>query len=168
MIKELNLNCPYKVYEDSEKNIYYFYTLTKVRYIAYFTDADEYFPDFYLKNNIYTFGFEPEKNKGKSNRILADNNIKLTLISIIQNFFKNSNNVLTFVADISDLKQKARNRLFEIWKNQYDIKEQFEKYDIEIETDDESYYSSMLINRNNMHKSEYKKAFLQTTEELKK
>ena len=57
MIKELNLNCPYKVYEDSEKNIYYFYTLTKVRYIAYFTDADEYFPDFYLKNNIYTFSF---------------------------------------------------------------------------------------------------------------
>lgn len=99
---------------------------------------------------------------------MVDNNIKLTLISIIQRFFENKNHVLTFVADISDLKQKARNRLFEIWKNEYDLNEEFEKYDIEIKTDDESYYSSMVIHKDNIHKVEYKKSFLQTTDELSK
>jgi hypothetical protein len=168
MIKELNLDCPYKVFYDSDDSIYFFDTNSGVRYIAYFTDADEYFEEFHLRNNIFTFGFEPKKTTGLSNKILGDNDIKLTLITIIKTFFLNKNNVLTFVADISGFKQKARNRLFELWKYEYDINVEFEIYDVEIKTDDETYYSSMLIHKDNVHKSEYKKAFLLTTDGLNK
>ncbi len=167
MTKELNLNCPYKVYKNLNNKTYFFDTKSGVRYVAYFTDADEYFDDFHLRNNIFTFGFEPKKtNLSKS--ALGDSDIKLTLTAIIKAFFTDKNNVLTFVADISDLKQKARNRLFEIWKNEYDVNMEYEKYDVEIKTDDETYYSSMLIHKHNTHKLEYKEAFLLSTGELNK
>ena len=167
MIEELNLKCPYKVYKDLENNIYFFDTKNGVRYISYFTDADDFFDDFHLRDNIYTFGFE-RKNNIKYSKVLGDKSVRLTLIAILKAFFINKNNVLTFVADISDLKQKARNRLFDIWKKEYDAEKEFEKYDVEIETDCEIYYSSMIIHKNNIHKSEYIKAFLLTAENLNK
>lgn len=168
MIKELNLECPYKVFKDTENNVYFFDTDLDIRYIVYFTDANEYFENFHLRNNIYTFGFEPQDKVHSTKRTIRDNKIKLTLIAIIKRFFINTNNVLTFVADISDLKQKARNRLFDIWKNQHDVNQEFDKYDVEINTGEETYYSSMIIHKDNIHRSEYKKAFLLSTEELNK
>ena len=168
MIKELNLKCPYKVYEDIENSSYFFYTISKQKYIVYFTDANEYFNDFHLKNNIFSFGFEPQNSTVGYTKTYSDKNIKLTIFAIIRLFFKNENHVLTFVADISDLKQHARNRLFNMWKNENDIEGNFEKYDVEIETEDEVYYTSMILHSNNIHKTEYKQAFFDTTNELNK
>ena len=168
MIVELNLNSPYKVYKDSDKNIYFFYTISGTKYIAYFTDANELFESFHLKDNIFQFGFEPVNMDKTPHASFGDNNIHLTIIALIKKFFTNKNNVLTFVADISDLKQKARNRLFQIWKQKYDVNMDFEKYDIEIETEEEIYYSSMIIHKDNIHKNEYRQAFLLTSEELNK
>lgn len=168
MIKELNLNCPYKVYEESNTKTYYFDTNSGIRYVSYFTDANEYFVDFHLRHNIFTFGFEPKKNANSIIKKFEDVNIRLTLIAILEKFFENKSNVLTFVSDISDFKQKARNRLFEIWKNEFDTKNEFEKYDVEIETSEETYYSSMLIHKDNIHKLEYKSAFLMTTNDYNK
>ena len=167
MIKELNLNSPYKVYKNLSDNIYFFDTESKIRYIAYFTDADEYFNDNYLKNNIFSFGFEPQ-NQSVTYKNLFDSKIKLTIVAILKNFFLNQNNVLTFVTDISDLRQKARSRLFEIWKNEFDLNDDFDKFDLEIISEDETYYSSMIVHKNNINREKYKESFLKSVNDLSK
>ena len=166
MSKELNLNSPYKVFFNSDNNYYYFVTQTGIKYIAYFTDADEYFEDFDLKDYIYIFGFE--RQKSDNNEIIDDKNIKATLIAIIKCFFNNEQNVLIFVADISDSKHKARHRLFNLWKNEFDYNSNFEKYDVEILTEGETFYASMLISKNNSYKKVYREHFFDESIALNK
>ena len=166
MNKELNLNSPYKVFFNSDYNYFYFVTQTGIKYITYFTDADEYFKDFNLKDNIYIFGFE--RQQIDKNGVNDDNYIKATLITIIKWFFKNEQNVLVFVADVSDLKHKARHRLFNSWKKEFDYDSNFEKYDVEILTEGETFYASMLITKNNPYKNIYRKHFFDESVALNK
>jgi len=166
MKKVLNLNSPYRVFKDENTLTYFFTTKFNITYRVYFTDANEYFTNFNLTENIFLFGFEYLQNN-ISNK-LEDINIRLTLIAIINRFFENKSNVLVFVADISDFRHKARNRLFNKWKQEFDVNDFIEKYDIEIETEGETFFSSMLIRKDNIHKDEYKKAFLLIPESLSK
>ena len=124
MIEELNLDSPYKIFKDNEQGFYFFITKLKVKYIFYLTDASSRFENFHLSNNIFEFGFEPEK----TNKIpkTTDKKIRLTLIVFLKAFFIDKNNVLMFVADVSEFKQHARNRLFQIWKDLYDTQNEFE------------------------------------------
>ena len=126
MIKALNLNSPYKVFLNSDNHTYHFVTQNGIKYITYFTDADEYFDNFELKSNIYVFVFDRSRVNENSN--VYDESIKVTIIAIIKNFFKNKQNVLIFVADINEDKHRARHRLFNNWKNEFDNLSEFEKY----------------------------------------
>lgn len=168
MTKELNLECPYNVFRDKDTQTYFFHTKSNIKYIAYFTDASDYFLNFHLRHNIYMFGFEPEGLSIYDKRKLSNNNIHLTIVAILESFFDSKENVLTFVADISDSKHKARNRLFESWKKEYDFENKFDKYDIEIVGDEDIYFSSMIISKDNIHRLEYKEAFTMSSEEYLK
>ncbi len=166
MIKALNLNSPYKVFLNSDNHTYHFVTQNGIKYITYFTDADEYFDNFELKSNIYVFGFDRSRVNENSN--VYDESIKVTIIAIIKNFFKNKQNVLIFVADINEDKHRARHRLFNNWKNEFDNLSEFEKYDVEIVTEGEIFYASMIIDKNNPNKSDYKKHFFDESSNLNK
>ena len=80
------------------------------------------------------FGFESTK---KDLKVKRDNRIKETILAFVLLLMNDESRVLTFVADISDSKQRARNRLFNQWKNENDFDGIFEKYDVEIESDDQ-------------------------------
>jgi len=168
MIEELSLECPYKIFKDTVNNIYFFETQKQVRYTLYLSDASDYFIDFHLVRNVFLFGFEPTGQSLISKKMSRDSRIKETILAFVQLLMNDDNRVLTFVADISDSKQKARSRLFNQWKNENDFDGIFDKYDVEIESDEQTYYSTMIIRKNNIHKSEYKKAFLLTADDLTK
>lgn len=112
------------------------------------------------------FGFEPYNNKTpKDNK---DTKIRRTLIAFLSVFFADKNKVLLFSADITDFKQQVRSRLFENWKNKYDKEGKLNKYNVEIASDEEIYFSSLIVHKENVHKKEYKEAFFLSATNLTK
>ncbi len=159
MKEELSLKSPYKIfYEEGE---YYFFTSSGIKYILYFKDVS-YFGISYLDQNILEFGFKPEYERGRN-----DKNIRLTVFSFIEHYFlKNKNNVLFFITDSLDNKQKARKRLFDKWINESkNIK--LLKYDINLKTEDMVYYGSLILSENNIYRQEYEQRINETLEIFK-
>lgn len=50
---------------------------------------------------------------------MSDPKFKATLIAIVEEFFRQNNDVMLYVTETKDLKQASRNRLFVRWFNTY-------------------------------------------------
>ncbi len=159
MEKVLNSLCPYKVHKD-ECGLF-FYNNEGIKYFVSFTDNSRSFFDKALHSKIFDFGFEPEQ------KTKFDKRVRDTLITILVDFFsKDKERVITFTTDGSDRKQLARKRLFNFWKQRYGA--DFFKYDIELKTENDNYYSSLILHKDNKSKEIYHNSFFNIEKELSK
>ncbi len=159
MEKVLDSLCPYKVYRD-ECGLF-FYNKEDIKYVVSFTDNSRSFFDDTLHSKIFDFGFEPEQ------KTKFDKRVRDTLITILIDFFsKDEERVITFTTDGSDRKQLARKRLFNFWSQKYGSN--FLKYDIELKTEDDNYYSSLILHENNKSKEVYYNSFFNIEKDLSK
>ena len=97
---------PYKI-QKADDATYYFETSYGLKYKAYFI---EYPADTY---ELYSFSFEKEES-----RAFYDPRIKDTIITVLENFFESKNSILGYTCDVTDGREMARKRLFDLWFKQ--------------------------------------------------
>lgn len=143
MKEKLNCLPPYKI-ERNKDFIYSFVTDGGIKYIALFVSCKSYDDNFI---DTYSFNFEPEDRNRKS---VYDPRIKETIISIIEEFFRNNHNSMICVCESIDGKELCRNRLFNRWGDEY--RERFyyiHKEDIQFDGEFYDLYASLLIHKEN-------------------
>ena len=110
-IDKINAKSPYKVTQIPGVNFVSFLTDYGVQYAAGFDKDDTTMPI----AETYQFSIINGNNK-KSPR---DPKVRETIISIIEDFFVENQEVMLYVCETGDGKQSMRNRLFEYWFNHY-------------------------------------------------
>ena len=124
---ESNSLLPYKIAEEADLT-YSFTTRHGITYHTYFLDYSCYHPAF---ANVYTFNIEPEEDTPHP----MDRRIALTIIHILQQFFRHNENAMIMICDNLDGKEKKREMLFSRWFMQYNDGS-IQKYDASSATDD--------------------------------
>lgn len=105
-------------------------------------------------------------NKDGSKNTLSKE-IYQTVVVIIEEFFKENDNAILYICDISDNRQTARDRLFSIWFNSYEKKEDFTLERTSVDFDGTKYHAAMLISNSNPHYKEFLNAFNDFTMKFK-
>lgn len=80
------------------------------------------------------------------NSIRSSNDVKMgaTIAAILESYFiAHPNYILTYVCDIKDSQQSARNRLFNRWFHKY-AKGEYVKYDWTLTTEGDCFFASMV------------------------
>jgi len=134
------LSTPYKYLFDGEG--FSFVTDFGVEYNCYFVEYGFLLEAEDLKHiKILSFNIEPIYRSLKPN---LDPKVKETVKEIITEFFKTPEDVLIFICDSVDQRQKSRARKFDAWFNQSEnIK--IEKYDFKTVSDGVEILNSLLI-----------------------
>lgn len=96
-------------------------------------------------DNVYQFFIAP-KNSSEQPK---DDKIQSTIVSIIEDFFKNNDVLLDYICDTSDGRQALRNRLFSHWFALYPRRKYFTLRSISVYYEDISFYASVLIKNDN-------------------
>lgn len=115
-VQYINNKAPYKVNYASNRAFVTFVTEYDVQYFVGFE-----YDDTSLSFDSYQLVIINTNNK-KSPR---DIKVKETIIAIIESFFEDNTNVLLYICETGDRKQKMRSRLFEYWFASYMNKELF-------------------------------------------
>lgn len=130
MKEELNLPTPYKVFKvtaDSE-TFYQFTTQNDTVYDVIFISCESYFPNIEVcKDRVFMLNFDIKKEVAEKRAY--DGNIEITVAGIIISFFENVENVMLFVCDSTDSKQRHRKITFNRWYNNYKEKLNIVKID---------------------------------------
>ena len=87
-----------------------------------------------------------------------DRRIALTIIHILQQFFRHNENAMIMICDNLDGKEKKREMLFSRWFMQYNDGN-IQKYDASSATDDYMLYVSLYIHRDNPNARQLVAAF---------
>ncbi len=159
----------YPVTVNEEGNEYSFTTSLGFQYSVYFLPVKEdYFSDYpEMPDDIFLFGFS--LLNGIDEQRVFDENIAKTICSILMEFFSNHENVIIFICDSTDKRERQRNIIFNKWFHHFDIDSLFEKIDKVLEYDTlNRYYLSLLYRKDNPKKELYLKAFLSMTAGLEK
>lgn len=114
--EEINASSPYKVTKNGTENSVTFYTDYGVKYLVGF-DEDDTSLTFLCYQLVIV-----NANKKKSPR---DKKLRDTIISIVENFFYENNEVMLYICETGDRKQAMRSRLFEYWYTHYSEKKFF-------------------------------------------
>ena len=110
-----NLRSPYEVWNESD-NDYFFVTDHGVVYkISFGDDAPIW------KSGAYTFDIQNTNQKASP----SDQKVKMTIISIVEEFFRNNADILLYICETGDNKQAMRNRLFIRWFNEYSFQQDY-------------------------------------------
>lgn len=106
--------------------------------------------------------------KKHSDKVIGtDVNIGKTIAAIIKSFFRNKNNILTYICDINDKHQAARDRKFKIWFNRYAEINSFELFPAEIQVDECSYYIAVIVSKEYGDIGKVRDVFNSKVQELK-
>ena len=112
---QLNLRSPYEVWNESD-NDYFFVTDYGVVYkISFGDDAPIW------KSGAYTFDIQNTNQKASP----SDQKVKMTIISIVEEFFRNNADILLYICETGDNKQAMRNLLFIRWFNEYSFQQDY-------------------------------------------
>jgi len=91
---------------------YHFVTKDRSRYVIYLTDGSAYVPNAPFSNGVVMLGFYPD-SVGTPR---PDERISLTIVHAIRLFFQaNPTQIIVYVCDSSDGRQRSRMRLFTNW-----------------------------------------------------
>lgn len=157
-----NLN-PYELLEVSSG--FQFLTDQGKAYLVYTTEAEGYFPEGTLfAAHTFMFGFRPLRDSQRSLEEMVspsqtsptaramefDPRVSDTIVSFIQELFKDKRTVLLYVCDQTDGRQHVRAKLFDIWFHQYRVKKII-KVPI---ANTPSVYACMLFSSDNPYKGE--------------
>jgi hypothetical protein len=100
--------------------------------------------------NVYQFFIALKGNYSQR----KDDGIRLTILSIIEEFFKEHDVLLDYICDTSDGKQVLRNRLFTHWFALYPHRNLFTLRSLSVIYEDIGFYASVLIKNDNSHYAE--------------
>lgn len=90
---------------------------------------------------IYQMFIQSDKHGHK------DGDLVKTIISILEVFFETGGTAISYVCDIRDGRQGARNRLFKNWFNSYSHRQLYAHYNKRIQIDQIEYYSAIIIKK---------------------
>ena len=107
-LSEINLNIPYTIWEKAGS--YLFKTDYGIVYKISFMEDDTIWD-----SGAYQFLITNLSNSASPN----DSKLKLTILYILESFFKVNNDILLYICETGDGKQAMRNRLFIRWFQQY-------------------------------------------------
>lgn len=159
----------YEITTNEDGNEFHFITSLNYQYNVYFLPAKEdYFYEYpEVPDNIYLFGFSLQN--AKTGMLPFDEKVAKTICQILLDFFKNNKNVIIFICDSADKKERHRSITFSKWFHHFDTEQLFEKTDKILEYDsDNRYYLSIICRKDNPDKSIYLDAFFKMTSSMEK
>ena len=164
-MKELNINnintsAPYHVYHEQNRMDYYLFQTDQG--IVYSVSFSEEFEIGGCMSYQYSIG-----NKEEIHGTL-DIKIRLTCIAIIKEFFKEYQNVLLFICDTSDHREKARNRLFLNWFKEYASPADFIILSAHQQIEEQGWYASIIVSKANPLLESIKEDFYDMTQGFQK
>ena len=160
LLEEINSFAPYQVFEGDSANSLCFFSDGGFEYVISFIN-DENFDDY---ENIFQFLIEAKTSPRSNN----DVKVGETIACIAKAFFyHHSDYILTFVCDISDSRQAARQRLFARWFQKFN-QNKYLKFDWQVETEDCVFYASMIGCREYPLLENYREAFSEFISSLRK
>ena len=116
-LENINKQAPYKVTINLEyPYLYYFHTDFDVDYEICIKANDIFVPSGAFALDIRNKYNQPSPGNPK---------FKQTLIAIVEEFFRQNNDVMLYVTETNDKKQASRNRLFVRWFNTYEHCDQY-------------------------------------------
>lgn len=148
---------PYN-YITHKPDYYTFTTSTGCEYHCYFFNFSAAFSDYpHLAPKVFGFNLEL-KHKPKDTTISLDKRIALTVASIIRNFFEEKENVVVYICDTSDNREKARFHKFTNWFKTYSDGSIIQLKGV-IRTGGVDILNAMLIHKENILLNEYIEAY---------
>lgn len=116
-LENINKKAPYVVHERENKlNEFYFWSDFGIVYDINFSPNYSVVPSGTCEIGINNRGHQTSPRDPK---------FLLTLIAIIEEFFNSNNDVMLYMAETGDEKQGFRNRLFVMWFNNYENRQDY-------------------------------------------
>lgn len=136
---ESNSQLPYDLVQDGLT--YYFVNKDGIKYLAYFADISQYYPQF---PNTYSFSFEPETPKKHA----VDNRISATIVEMLRRFFEKEENAMIMVCDSVDGKEEKRRKIFDHWYKKH-ADDSILKYDASAPLEEYRLFISIYLKKSN-------------------
>lgn len=165
MKKELNLQCPYKVFFDTDSKFYTFTTKNGIEYKILFADTCNLFEGTSTASYITKVHYLTIEKETKVTEPL-DDNTRETIETIITQFFSDKENSLLYVCDCNDGKELKRKLKFSNWYEKSSLKTSVTKIDKTITTEDNIHYSSLIYHTENPFKSSLEQAYYEISDNL--
>lgn len=165
----MQFNEIYEVTTNDDRNEYHFTTSLNYQYNVYFLPAKEdYFSEYPdIPDNIYLFGFSLLNASVKL--MPFDAKVAQTICRILVDFFNNHKNIIIFICDSTDRRERQRYITFSQWFHRFNTECLFEKTDKILEYDsDNRYYLSLIYRKDNPDKEIYLDAFFKMTSSMEK
>jgi hypothetical protein len=101
-------------------------------------------------------------------RMQHDPKVELTVLAIINEFFRSNQEVLLYICDTSDGKEEFRNRLFLRWFDKHAAPGRFTICTANAKVEEEMVYAAIIVENTNPRLSEITDDFKKTAEMLSK
>ena len=160
LIDEINTFAPYQVFEGESANSLIFFSDAGLEYVVSFI-KDETLDDC---ENVFQFLIEARSSARSNNDIKVGETIACIAKAF---FYHHKDYMLTFVCDISDSRQSARQRLFARWFQKFN-QNKYLKFDWQIETEECIFYAYMIGCKEYPYLDNYKDAFGELVSSLQK
>ena len=153
-LKNINLNAPYLVHEREDKqHEFYFWSDFGIVYDISFMPNDSIIPSGAIEVGI---------NNREQKVSPRDPKFLQTLTAIIEEFFACNNDVMLYLAETGDGKQKFRNRLFVIWFNTYENRHKYVLRTAEGKMEGQDNFMAIIVKADNPRLSQAIKEFEET------
>lgn len=139
-------------------NSYAFTTDYNIIYNVSFVEGSFYFPPFPDHFSVFEFSINV-LSLGDNLSAPLDIKTETTIVKILNAFLSNKENCAIYICQNLDNRHYARKRKFDTWFKQAQ-NESIEKYDMTVEYDDFIYLTSLIIRKDNPHKTEIVEIFL--------
>lgn len=129
------------MYHDVDKTDYYlFETEQKIVYAISFSEEFEI-------GGCMSYQFSIGNANGSHGSM--DIKIRKTIIAIIENFFELNSNVLLYICDNSDHRERARAKLFIRWFNDYNAKQHYTIRTANAKVENQEIYAAIIVDNSN-------------------
>ena len=137
----INAHAPYRVTTDTEHPyLYYFCTDFGVEYEISIKGNDTFVPSGAFSLDIRNKSNQPSP---------GDPKFRQTLMAIVEEFFRQNNDVMLYVTETRDDKQASRNRLFVRWFNTYEHSDRYVIKTAEGKMDGQTNFMAIILRRDN-------------------
>jgi hypothetical protein len=151
-ITEINSEAPYRVCWETEGKSLLFSTHNGFEYKVTFFRDDHLFAGL----PVSRFSFSPSDTPA-ADRHIFDPGVKETVFQILKNFLSRNHQVMVFICDNDDGRQKNRFRLFNTWflKTNKAFEEKFVVQPVEYSQEGISFYAGMVLRSDHPSKEQY-------------
>lgn len=139
----INLHAPYRVRQRDEKpQTYYFKTDFGIEFNISLEEDFSIVP-----SGAYALDITNREHK----RSPLDPKFKQTLITIVEEFFEQNNDVMLYITETGDKKQAFRDRLFVRWFNMYEHKDRYFIQTAEGMMEEQMNFMAIISRKDNPH-----------------